>query len=57
MFGGGGEGGIMKGIASKAPSETDGEGKEARGERAREREEGGILRRKENGRRENTAKH
>ena len=32
----------MKGIASKLPSETDGEEKEAREERAREREEGGL---------------
>jgi hypothetical protein len=31
----------MKGIASRLSSETDGEGKEAREERAREREGGG----------------
>jgi len=38
--------------ASDTPSETDGEGKEAGEERAREREEGGILRRKEREKRE-----
>jgi hypothetical protein len=40
----------MKGIASKLPSETDGEEKEAREERARERGEGRYS--EEKGRRE-----
>jgi hypothetical protein len=44
-----GEGGILKGIASKLPSETNEKGKEAREERARERGGGGDSEREGEG--------